>query len=99
MIKIGIFVECDVCHGEAYVPMGIDVDSRGKNFIRYCPCPSCGGSGMKHKVISLSEFLKLAEKEKCLHEHIVTQGGIHFDAGDVWDDEHDVCCDCGKVIR
>jgi hypothetical protein len=32
---------------------------------------------------------------QCSHNNIVTTGGYHFSAGDVWDDITDVCLDCG----
>jgi hypothetical protein len=33
----------------------------------------------------------------CPHQHVSTRGGMHFDAGEVWDDIQEICDNCGKV--
>jgi hypothetical protein len=79
--------------------MGIAIDSKGIPYVRYLPCSRCNGSGMTARWVDLSKFLLLLEKENCAHQHIVTEGGFHLKAGEVWDDEHEVCSDCGQLIR
>jgi hypothetical protein len=32
----------------------------------------------------------------CNPNHISTHGGMHYENGEVWDDIHDVCDDCGR---
>ena len=36
--------------------------------------------------------------EACPHKHVSMVGGMHFSAGDVWDDIEEVCEDCGMVL-
>jgi hypothetical protein len=40
-------------------------------------------------------MLKAAQ---CKHEHTATRGGVHFSAGDVWDDIEEYCIDCGANL-
>jgi hypothetical protein len=36
---------------------------------------------------------------ECKHEHSHFQGGLHFTAGEVWDDIMEVCDDCGVYLN
>ena len=94
MLKVHILTKCEHCKGQAYLPTGEVVDNNGKPYTRYIPCPNCEGSGNQARWVSLQEFAVLLEQAKCSHEHIVMQGGMHFNAGDVWDDMTEVCSDC-----
>ncbi len=97
-IKVKILSKCQDCDGQAYLPSCMGVDSRGEEYQRYLPCPTCNGSGKTGKWITLPEFQKLLKETECPHEHVSQVGGFHFSAGDVWDDIQDVCEDCGQVL-
>jgi hypothetical protein len=44
MIKVHIQTVCEFCDGEAYVPIGPDVDYNGEPFIRHQPYGARGDS-------------------------------------------------------
>lgn len=43
--KVKILSKCQDSDGQAYLPSGMGVDSRGVEDQRYLPCPTCNGSG------------------------------------------------------
>ena len=95
IVKIKILSMCLYCDGQAFLPSGIDVDSKGEKYMRFLPCPKCHGSGLSGKWINLTEFQQLL---KCPHEQVTNTGGHHFSAGEIWDDIEEVCSDCGEVL-
>jgi len=97
-IKVKILSKCDDCDGQAYLPSAKGIDSRGEEYQRYLPCPTCKGSGQTSKWISLSELQKLLNALECAHEHVSQIGSFHFSAGEVWDDIRDICEDCGQIL-
>jgi hypothetical protein len=58
-IKVQILIPCDVCEGEAYVPVEQAKSYSGQPYTRYQPCAKCQGSGKQTKWISLLEFGEL----------------------------------------
>ena len=98
IIKVKILSKCSYCNGQAYIPAGETVDTKGERYMRYFPCPKCHGSGLSGKWINLTEFQQLLEQAECPHEHVVRNGGHHFSAGEVWDDIEEVCSDCGEAL-
>ena len=98
VVKVKILSQCKYCGGQAYLPAGMDVDSKGEKYMRFLPCPSCKGSGLSGTWITLSEFKQLLGEYECAHEHVSRTGGPHFSAGEVWDDIEEVCDDCGKSL-
>jgi hypothetical protein len=98
MLKVHILNTCSHCNGKAYLPMGEAKDSHGDKYTRHIPCPFCEGSGNEPKWISLPDFAKLIQQAICPHEHTSFHGNMHFSAGDVWDDIHEVCDDCGANL-
>jgi hypothetical protein len=58
----------------------------------------CEGSGDKPKWIRLEDFAKLLRQAQCTHEHTSYQGNMRFNAGDVWDDSHEICDDFGASL-
>ena len=99
MIKVQILTQCEHCQGQAYLPVGEAESYAGEKYIRHRPCPTCNGSGAQPKWISLTEFSALLAEEKCSHEHTSFQGSLHFSQGEVWDDIHEVCQDCGADLE
>jgi len=97
-IKVKILSTCQDCDGQAYLPSGMGVDSRGVEYQRYLPCSTCNGSGKTGKWITLPEFQLLLKETECLHEHVSQTGGFHLSAGEVWDDVQEVCDDCGEIL-
>ncbi len=98
MIKVHILASCSHCNGQALLPMGESEDCHGNKYTRHIPCPFCGGSGNEPKWIDLADFTKLLQQSACPHEHTSFQGNIHFNAGDVYDDIHEICDDCGANL-
>ena len=98
MIKVHILDKCPRCHGQAMLPVGEGKDYKGRTYTRYAPCPECEGSGNQPRWISLQDFAELLHQVVCQHEHTTTQGGMHFSAGDVWDDIQQVCIECGADL-
>jgi hypothetical protein len=98
IVKVKILSKCQDCDGQAYLPSGMGIDSRGVEYQRYLPCPTCHGSGKTDKWITLHEIQKLLKETECQHEHVSQTGGFHFSAGDVWDNLMDTCDDCGQVL-
>ena len=95
MLKVHILDTCTHCKGEAYLPLGEAEDSHGHRYIQHNPCPTCGGSGNEPRWVDIQHFTKLIHQAVCPHNHTSFQGNMHFSAGDVWDDIHEVCDDCG----
>ena len=99
MLKVQVQASCLYCNGKAYMPLGEAEDSKGNKYIRHIPCPYCEGSGNESKWIDLQDFAKLMQQAVCTHNHTSFQGNMHFSAGDVWDDIHEVCDDCGATLE
>ena len=59
MVKVHIQTVCEFCDGEAYVPIGPDVDYNGEPFIRHQPCAYCQGSGYRDKWVTLDAFIEM----------------------------------------
>jgi hypothetical protein len=98
MLKVHILDRCEFCLGEAYVFVGEFADEDGNRYPRYLPCHVCEGTGERGKWVSLPDFLEMLKATQCKHEHTSYQGGMHFYAGDVWDDIQEVCNDCGANL-
>lgn len=98
MLKVQILALCSHCNGKAYLPMGDAEDCQGHTYTRHIPCPYCEGSGNEPKWIDIADFAKLMQEETCPHEHTSFHGNMHFSTGDVWDDIHEVCDDCGANL-
>lgn len=94
-IKVPISDKCPECQGAAYLPAGKAVSNAGEVYTRYSACPMCEGSGRKTHWVELAEFATLLQKAACQHENISAIGGWHFSNGDVYDDTHISCTDCG----
>ena len=62
MVKVCILAECEACGGEAYIPAGQAIDSKGQPYLRHKPCGVCDGSGLREKWDSLKEFSELLDK-------------------------------------
>jgi hypothetical protein len=43
-------------------------------------------------------LVALLEKETCPHKHASFLGSLRFSQGEVWDDIHEVCCECGTDL-
>ena len=99
MIKTLILTTCTRCNGQAYLPLGEAEDSQGRTYMRYLPCPHCAGSGKAQQWVSLQEFNALLTQSRCPHDHASFHGGLRFFAGDVWDDIHEACDDCGASLE
>lgn len=97
-IKVKILSKCQDCDGQAYLPSTMGLDSRGIEYQRYLPCPTCKGSGQTGKWVTLDEFQKLLKEIECPHAHVSRVGEIRFSAGEIWDDFQDVCDDCGQIL-
>ena len=95
MLKVHILTICSHCNGEAYQPMGETEDYQGHKYTRYVPCLFCEGSGNESRWVDIQDFSKLIQQAVCPHKHATYRGGMHFSAGDVWDDIQEVCDDCG----
>ncbi len=98
MIKVHILTTSSHCNGEAYLPIGQEINAQGKPYTRHVSCPTCEGSGLAPKWVSLNEFAQLLNQVLCPHIHTSLEGGFHFSAGDVWDDLTEVCDDCGADL-
>jgi DnaJ-class molecular chaperone len=98
MFKVRVLSKCQRCNGEAYLPIEECEDSQGKTYIRYSPCPTCEGSGNQAQWVNLEDLAKLIFQAGCSHQNTSFQGNRHFSAGDVWDDIHEVCNDCGASL-
>ncbi len=60
-IKVQILTCCKACDGQAYLPVGPAMNSKGEPYIRYAPCQQCEGSGEAPRWVSLTDFLDLLE--------------------------------------
>ena len=98
MLKVHILDQCPYCQGQAQVPIGEGLDHKGRTYTRFVPCQMCEGTGECGKWVSLPDFLKMLKTAQCKHEHTSYHGGMHFTAGDVWDDIQEVCDDCGANL-
>jgi hypothetical protein len=99
MIKIRILSTCPHCHGEAYLEVREAEDLDGNSYIRGRPCFMCEGSGVTPEWVSLPDFTMLLQQAQCPHEHASFNGSFRFTEGDVWDDIHAVCDDCGVALE
>jgi hypothetical protein len=97
MFKVHILDRCWYCQGKALLPMG-EADHGDGVFTVYGKCPICQGTGESGRWVSLEEFAKLLADAHCKHEHTAFRGGMHFSAGDVWDDIEEYCIDCGANL-
>lgn len=61
-VKVRILSKCQDCDGQADLPSSMGVDSRGVEYQRYLPSPTCHGSGKTGKWITLPEFQKLLKE-------------------------------------
>ena len=98
MLKVHILDRCPYCDSKAYLPIGEATDWKGETFTRYAPCPMCEGTGEYGRWVSLPDFLNMLKPAMCKHEHTSYRGGMHFSAGDVWDDIQEICDDCGANL-
>ena len=98
MLKVHIQDRCPFCNGNAYLPAGEASNWKGENYTRYAPCQMCEGTGERARWVSLEEFAKLLSDAQCKHEHTAFRGGMHFSAGNVWDDIEEYCIDCGANL-
>ena len=48
-IKVHILTVCEFCDGQAYPPVGPDIDSNGEPYTRYRQCTYSKGSGNREK--------------------------------------------------
>ncbi len=94
-LKVPILDNCPECKGQAYLPAGQEVSNSGETYMRYLPCPTCNGNGAKTRWVELAKFATLLHQAACQHAHISATGGWHFSNGDVYDDIHISCTDCG----
>jgi hypothetical protein len=75
MVKVQILTRCEACDGEAYVPVGEAISTKGEPYTRYEPCAQCQGSGNQLWVQAaqrispeiLIAFLDLTDRR--LYEH------------------------------
>ncbi len=51
-IKVKILSKCQDCDGQAYLPSTMGLDSRGIEYQRYLPCPTCRGSSQTGKSLA-----------------------------------------------
>ena len=93
-LKVPIRDKCPTCEGKTCLPVGQALNNRGEPYTRYVTCATCNGIGGVTRWIDLAEFAVLLQKAACPHEHITRTGGVHFSAGEVWDDIEEVCDDC-----
>ena len=98
MYKVQILTQCEHCQGKAYLPVGEAESYTGEKYTRHIACPVCNGFGQQPTWISLTDFAALLEQEQCSHQHSSFQGNLRFSQGDVWDDIHEVCHDCGADL-
>jgi hypothetical protein len=98
MLKVQVLAPCSHCDGEAYVPMGEAEDHQGNKYTRHISCPTCEGSGNEPKRIDIQDFAKLMQQAACHHKHTSFQGNMQFSNGDVCDDIHEICDDCGANL-
>ena len=59
MIKVHVLTICEFCDGQAYQPVGPDIDSRGEPYTRYRQCTYCKGSGNREKWVALDAFVEI----------------------------------------
>jgi hypothetical protein len=98
MLKVQILDRCSYCKGKALLPMGQANNWKGEVYTVYGKCPICQGTGESARWVSLEDFAKLLADAQCKHEHTAFRGGMHFSAGDVWDDIEEYCIDCGANL-
>jgi hypothetical protein len=98
MLKVQVLAPCSHCNGKAYLPIGEGEDYQDHKYLRLIPCPFCEGSGNEPKWIDLQNFAKLMQQAACSHSHTSFQGNLHFSAGDVWDDIHEVFAHWGSKL-
>jgi hypothetical protein len=98
MLKVQVLATCSHCDGKAYLPVGEAEDCKGNKYIRHIPCPFCEGSGNEPKWIGLAYFAKLMQQPVCPHKYTSLHGNMHFSAGEVLDDIHEGCDNCGANL-
>lgn len=99
MPKIRILNTCPACNGRAYIPIGEAINTNGDFYMQCKACPTCEGSGNKPHWVTLDEFARLLQPYLCRHKNTSFVGGMHFSAGEVWDDILEVCSDCGTRLE
>lgn len=97
-MKVRVLDKCSHCNGQAYLPVGENVDYKGEKYIRHLPCSHCEGTGKAGRWVELTEFALALDQARCSHMHVSRTGGFHFSAGEVWDDVCEVCDDCGEAL-
>ena len=98
MTKVHILIPCSHCNGSAYLPIGETISATGEPYIRHTPCPTCEGSGMAPKWVSLQEFTALLLQAQCPHRHTSYRGSLRLSQGEPWDDITEYCDDCGAKL-
>ena len=97
-MKVRVLDKCPYCNGQAYLPVGEDVDFKGNPYTRHLPCPNCEGTGMAGRWVELVDISLMLDQAKCPHKNVSRSGGFHYSNGDCWDDIVDTCIDCGEII-
>ena len=59
MEKIPILTTCQACSGQAYVPVGEEVNPIGVKYERHRPCFVCEGSGMQTRWMILANLARM----------------------------------------
>lgn len=59
MIKVHILTVCEFCDGQAYQPVGPEIDANGDPYTRYRLCTYCKGSGNREKWVALDAFVEM----------------------------------------
>lgn len=98
MLKVQILDHCSYRDGKANLPVDKATYAKGEPFARYTPCQMCEGTGEGGKWVSLTDFLEMLKQTHFRHEHTSYRDGVHFSAGNVWDDIEEVCDDCGSKL-
>ena len=98
VVKIRVLLKCEYCNGQAYLPAGETEDYLGRKYLKYKECPQCNGSGTVARWAALDEVQQLLEQIECPHLQSSRIGNFHFSAGETWDDIHEQCHSCGKIL-
>ena len=57
--KVQIKTKCELCEGQAYIPVGEAEAYNGEKYIRHLPCSCCQGTGLESRWVNLPDFLHL----------------------------------------
>ena len=57
--KVQIKTQCELCQGQAYIPVGEAEAYSGEKYIRHIPCSCCQGTGLENRWVNLADFLNL----------------------------------------